>query len=78
MQGPLGTRQGLGLYLLAWLVFGAALGWLLAAATSSSLAAALLFTVPLVLVYAVAASFSVWYLCRAHPLGTTPAWRYNR
>lgn len=75
MQGALGTRQGRGLYLLAWLLFGAALAWLLSAATGTGLAASLLFAVPLMLVYAVAAGFSAYYLCRAHPAGATPAWR---
>lgn len=75
MQGALGTRQGRALYLLAWLLFGAALAWLLSAATGTGLAASLLFAVPLMLVYGVAAGFSAYYLCRAHPVGATSAWR---
>ncbi|MGZ5199676.1 MAG: sensor histidine kinase [Telluria sp.] len=75
MLGPFGTRQGSLLYLLVWLLFGAALAWLLAAATGVALGAGLLFAVPLTLLYGVAAGFSSYYLCRAHPLGTTALWR---
>jgi two-component system sensor histidine kinase AlgZ len=75
MLGPSGSRQGAALYLLAWLIFGVALAWLLAAATGVVLGASLLFAVPLTLVYAIAAGFSSHYLCRAHPLGATPGWR---
>ena len=75
MFGPSGFRQGAALYLLAWLIFGVALAWLLAAATGVELGAGLLFTVPLMLVYAVAAGFSSHYLSRAHPLASTRAWR---
>jgi hypothetical protein len=75
MLGSFGTRQGQLLYLLAWLTFGAALAWLLAAATGAALAAALLFVLPLTLVYGMAAGFSSYYLCRAHPIGPTARWR---
>jgi hypothetical protein len=75
MQGPFGTRQGTLLYLLAWLTFGAALAWLLAATTGAALDTGLLFVLPLTLVYGVAAGFSSYYLCRAHPLGATAPWR---
>ncbi len=75
MPGPFGSRQGSLLYLLAWLMFGAALAWLLAAATAVPLAAALAFALPLALLYGVAAGFSSYFLCRVHPLGRTAAWR---
>jgi hypothetical protein len=75
MHGPFGSRQGTLLYLLAWLTFGAALAWLLAATTGVELGAALLFALPLTLVYGVAAGFSSYYLCRAHPLGGANPWR---
>lgn len=75
MPGPFGSRQGSLLYLLAWLMFGAALAWLLAAATGVPLAAALLFALPLALLYGVAAGFSSYFLCRVHPLGHTTLWR---
>jgi two-component system, LytTR family, sensor histidine kinase AlgZ len=75
MLGPFGTRQGSLLYLLVWLLSGAALAWLLAAATGVALGAGLLFAVPLTLLYGVAAGFSSYYLCRAHPLGSTAPWR---
>jgi hypothetical protein len=75
MQGPFGTRQSALLYLLAWLVAGGALAWLLAAAARAPLAASLLFVLPLALLYGVAAGFSTYFLCRAHPLGATPPWR---
>jgi hypothetical protein len=75
MLGPFGTRQGSLLYLLVWLLFGAALAWLLAAATGVALGAGLLFAVPLTLLYGVAAGFSSYYLCRSHPVGATAPWR---
>lgn len=75
MQGPFGARQGSLLYLLAWLLFGVALAWLLAAAAGITLAAGLLFAVPLTVLYGVAAGFSSYYLCRAHPLGAVAHWR---
>lgn len=75
MLGPFGSRQGSLLYLLAWLMFGAALAWLLVAATGVPLAAGLLFVLPLALLYGVAAGFSSYFLCRVHPLGRTAAWR---
>jgi hypothetical protein len=75
MQGPFGTRQGSLLYLLAWLLFGVALAWLLAAATGAAFGSSLLFALPLSLLYGVAAGFSSYYLCRVHPLGATAPWR---
>jgi hypothetical protein len=75
MQGPFGSRQGTPLYLLAWLTFGAALAWLLAATTGAAPGTASLFVLPLTLVYGVAAGFSSYYLCRAHPLGGANPWR---
>lgn len=75
MQGPFGARQGSLLYLLAWLLFGVALAWLLAAAAGATLGASLLFALPLTVLYGVAAGFSSYYLCRAHPLGAVAHWR---
>ena len=71
MVKPFGSRLGSLLYLLVWLLFGAALAWLLSAATGVTLGAGLLFAGPLAMLYGVAAGFSSYYLCRAHPVGAT-------
>lgn len=74
MHALTGTRQGRALYLLAWLLFGAALAWLLTAATGAELAASLLFAAPLCALFGVAAGYSVYYLCRANPLHRGRRW----
>jgi len=68
MQGVFsGWRSSL-LYLLAWLMLGLLLAGMLAYA-GGGWGMALLFVVPLVLLYAVATGFSAYYVCRAYPLG---------
>lgn len=62
-----GWRSSL-LYLLAWLMLGLLLAGMLAYA-GAGWGMALLFAVPLVLLYAVATGFSAYYVCRAYPLG---------
>jgi len=64
----LSTRRGALLYLLLSLGLGLVLGALVAAATATAWINALLLAVPATLVYAVAAGFSTYYLCRAYPL----------
>jgi sensor histidine kinase YesM len=63
------TRRGLVIYLLVWLFLGCALGGVISVASDAPLANAMLFAIPLNLVYAFAAGYSAYYLCRAYPLG---------
>ena len=69
MQGLLGSRRGVAIYLMVWLCIGAALGGVIALAGAAPLRNALLFAMPVLLVYAFAAGYSAYYLCRAFPLG---------
>ena len=57
-----------GLYALVWLLLGLAFAGLTVAATGAGWVNSLLFALPVTLVYACAASFSSYYLCRAFPL----------
>jgi hypothetical protein len=67
MPGAFGSWRGAALYLLAWLMLG-----LLAAAQMAAggapWSAAILFALPLALLYAFVTGFSSYYLCRARPL----------
>ncbi|WP_296001120.1 sensor histidine kinase [Rugamonas sp.] len=69
MQGLFASRRGVAIYLLVWLCLGAAQGGVIALAGVAPLRNALLFAVPVNLVYAFAAGYSAYYLCRAFPLG---------
>ncbi|MBV7536754.1 sensor histidine kinase [Duganella sp. sic0402] len=64
------TRRGLAIYLLVWLFLGCALGGVIFLASDAPLANAMLFAVPVNLVYAFATGYSAYYLCRAYPLGS--------
>lgn len=68
MSGSFFSRRGAALSLVVCLC----LGWLLAAVmvqfTGARWPYALLFAIPVTLVYAVGTAFSAFYLCRAHPL----------
>jgi len=68
MQGPFSTRRSLVLYLLVWLMLGVLFAGLLIFATGAAWANALLFAIPVTMVYAFATGFSSYYLCRAYPL----------
>ena len=70
MLASAANRRGLLLAGVAWLMLGAALGALLAMGWDVNWSAALLFAVPLTLVYGSAIGFSAYYLCRAYPLAT--------
>lgn len=72
MGGGSWARRSAALYLAAWLMLGLMLAGLLSATGGASLAASLLFALPLVLVYAAVCGFSAYYLCRAYPLGRKP------
>src|SRR5262245_52959415 len=63
-----------GLYLAAWAGIGALLAVLLAMLQPRPPLQAALFVAPLIVVYAFACLSAVW-VCRAHPLGATPALR---
>ena len=67
------TRRGLVIYLLVWLFLGCALGGVIYLASDTPLANAMLFSIPVNLVYAFSAGYSAYYLCRAFPLGSRKA-----
>ena len=69
MQEISSTRRGTVIYLLVWLFLGCALGGVIALASDAPLANAMLFAIPMNLLYAFAAGYSAYYLCRAYPLG---------
>jgi two-component system sensor histidine kinase AlgZ len=73
MHGMFGGRRSAALYLAAWLMLAVVLAGMLAGATGADWGPALLFAVPVTLVYAWGAGFSAYYLCRAYPLGTKGA-----
>lgn len=68
MAAPLSIRRAALLYLLVWLILGLVFAALVGGATGTAWSSALLFAVPVTLVYAVASGFSAYYLCRAFPL----------
>jgi two-component system, LytTR family, sensor histidine kinase AlgZ len=68
MEGLISSRRGAALYLLAWLFLGTALGGVTVAVEDAPWLNAMIFAVPVMLVYAVSAGFSAYYLCRAYPL----------
>lgn len=65
-------RRGIVLYLAAWLLLGLMLAGLLVAASGAPWSEALLFALPLALLYGCASGFSSYYLCRAYPLASKP------
>ena len=73
MQGLFSSRRGVTIYLLVWLFLGAAMGGVIALSGAARPLNAMLFAVPLNLVYAFAAGYSAYYLCRAFPLGGAKA-----
>jgi two-component system sensor histidine kinase AlgZ len=74
MQGPFSTRRGSLLYLLVWLMLGLILSVLVIGSTGAGWINGLLFAIPATMVYAFAAGFSAYYLCRAYPLSEKGAW----
>ena len=68
MQGPLSTGRGVALFLLVWLMFALVLAGLVVSHARTGWANALLFALPMTMVYAFASGFSSYYLCRAYPL----------
>jgi hypothetical protein len=68
MPGAFGSWRGAALYLLVWLMSGL-LGAGVLDAAGAEPGAALMFALPLALLYAFVTGFSSYYLCRARPLG---------
>lgn len=75
MSGPFASRRGATLYLGVWLVLGLVLSALVVGATGAAWPNAIALAVPATLVYAFAAGFSAYYLCRAFPLAGSPSLR---
>src|SRR6266545_1559516 len=71
MHPLLAGRLRLALYLALWLGIGLMLAALLSLLQPRPLAQTLAFAAPLTLVYAFVC-LSAWWVCRSHPLGTTP------
>lgn len=73
MLAGLANRRGALLTSTGWSILGTALGTVLAIGWGASWGAAMLFAIPLTLVYGSAIGFSAYYLCRAYPLATRNA-----
>jgi hypothetical protein len=70
MQEISSSRRGTVIYLTVWLFLGIALGGVISLASDAPAGNAMLFAIPMNLVYAFAAGYSAYYLCRAYPLGS--------
>jgi hypothetical protein len=70
MHPILKDRRSLSLYLFVWLALSVVLAALLAFPGKISITGAILFAMPLMLIYAFM-SLSAWYVCRAFPLQST-------
>lgn len=68
MQGSLPIGRSLALFLPVWLMLGLVLAGFVVVATGAGWTNALLFALPVTMVYSFAAGFSAYYLCRAYPL----------
>ena len=68
MSAGFSARRGIALYLLVWMMLALLFAALMTATLGASWIRAFLFAVPATMVYAVAAGFSSYYLCRAYPL----------
>jgi len=70
MQETSSGRRGAAIYMVVWLFIGIALGGVISLSSDTPMANAMLFAIPINLVYAFAAGYSAYYLCRAYPLGS--------
>jgi len=70
MQENSPGRRGAAIYMVVWLFIGVALGAVISLSSDTPMANAMLFAIPINLVYAFAAGYSAYYLCRAYPLGS--------
>ena len=68
MQGPFSTRRGAAIYLLLWFFLSLVLAGVVVSASGAAWTNSVLLVVPVTLVYAFAAGFSAYYVCRAYPL----------
>jgi hypothetical protein len=68
MPPGLSRRRSAALYLLAWLMLGLVFAALVKSAGVPEWTPALLFAVPVMVIYGVASGFSSYYVCRAYPL----------
>ncbi|MCE3261286.1 MAG: sensor histidine kinase [Pseudoduganella sp.] len=68
MQRVLTSRSGILLYLTVWLLLGLGLGGAVAVLGNEPPLRAMLFAVPVTLLFSVGAGFSAYYMCKANPL----------
>jgi two-component system, LytTR family, sensor histidine kinase AlgZ len=68
MQSAFSSRRGAALYLMVWLLLGFVFAGAVTGATGTGWINALLFAIPITLVFGCASGFSSYYLCRAYPL----------
>lgn len=73
MQELLTHRRSAIIYMVVWLLLGIALGAVIALATDTPLVNAMLFAIPMSILYAFVAGYSAYFMCRAYPLGERPA-----
>jgi two-component system sensor histidine kinase AlgZ len=68
MRETFSNRRSAVIYMVVWLFLGVALGGVIALASDTPLTNAMLFSIPMNVVYAFVAGYSAYYLCRAYPL----------
>lgn len=68
MQRVLTSRSGVLLYLTVWLLLGIGLGGAVAQLGDEPWLRAMLFAVPVTLLFSVGAGFSAYYMCKSNPL----------
>jgi len=68
MQRVLTSRSGVLLYLTVWTLLGLGLGGAVAQLGDEPWLRAMLFAVPVTLLFSVGAGFSAYYMCKANPL----------
>lgn len=69
MPDTVSNRRSAVIYMLVWLFFGVALGGVISLSSDTPLVNALLFAIPMSMVYAFVAGYSAYFICRAYPLG---------
>jgi len=74
MHPILSDRKRTAIYLIIWGIFGVLSGFVLHSVTGTDVVYTLVFSVPLMMVYA-EMNLSAWYVCRAFPLEKTSIWR---
>ena len=74
MHPILSDRKRTAVYLIIWGIIGVLSGFVLHSITETDILYTLLFSFPLMMVYA-EMNLSAWYVCRAFPLDKTSLWR---